>query len=499
MLKTTSYRAILAVTALGLAACAGPKDSFEREAGGSLDEGGFGNPTMTNTLISNGTISVAESLGRRFAAEVNTMVNFEFNSSQLDANAKAALREQADWIRQFPEVRFRVYGHTDLVGSSGANQALGLRRAHAAVTYLVTQGVSRSRLEAVSSLGETRPLVTTESPERRNRRTVTEVSGFVDRNPIDLNGKYGRLVLREYVQTAKSDLSFEDATAYLAQPEASALNFIAVAVGTDDEGNLTVVGDVINRAKELGIKVILIAEDVSPIALHQLLKLGADDFVPYPLPEGALHDSIERINTPEPQPVADIAPATHAAPVATGQVGTHDGVILPIHGLAGGSGGSTFAVNLAWELATVDKKADVSVCLLDLDFQFGSASTYLDLPRRETVLEMLSDVDNMDDDAFKAALQTFNDKLQVLTAPADMIPLDMLSPEEIEKLVRTAQRNFDYVIVDMPTTLVQWTETVLGMAHVYFGMLELDLRSAQNALRMIRALKSEDLPYEKIR
>ena len=298
---------------------------------------------------------------------------------------------------------------------------------------------------------------------------------------------------------AWGDLSFEDATAYLAQPEASALNFIAVAVGTDDEGNLTVVGDVINRAKELGIKVILIAEDVSPIALHQLLKLGADDFVPYPLPEGALHDSIERINTPEPQPVADIAPATHAAPVATGQVGTHDGVILPIHGLAGGSGGSTFAVNLAWELATVDKKADVSVCLLDLDFQFGSASTYLDLPRRETVLEMLSDVDNMDDDAFKAALQTFNDKLQVLTAPADMIPLDMLSPEEIEKLVRTAQRNFDYVIVDMPTTLVQWTETVLGMAHVYFGMLELDLRSAQNALRMIRALKSEDLPYEKIR
>ena len=96
-------------------------------------------------------------------------------------------------------------------------------------------------------------------------------------------------------------------------------------------------------------------------------------------------------------------------------------------------------------------------------------------------------------------MQTFNDKLQVLTAPADMIPLDMLSPEEIEKLVRTAQRNFDYVIVDMPTTLVQWTETVLGMAHVYFGMLELDLRSAQNALRMIRALKSEDLPYEKIR
>lgn len=296
---------------------------------------------------------------------------------------------------------------------------------------------------------------------------------------------------------AWGDLSFEDAIAYLAQPEASELQFIAVAVGTDDENNLTTVGDVINRAKELEIRVILIAEDVSPIALHQLLKLGADDFVPYPLPEGALHDSIERINAPKPEAPAMMAP--DAAPVATGAVGTHDGVILPIHGLAGGAGASTFAVNLAWELATIDKKSDVKVCLLDLDFQFGSSSTYLDLPRRETVLEMLSDIENMDDDAFKAALLTFNDKIEVLTAPADMIPLDMVSPEDIEKLVRTAQRNFDYVIIDMPSTLVSWTETVLGMAHVYFGMLELDLRSAQNALRMIRALKSEDLPYEKIR
>lgn len=294
---------------------------------------------------------------------------------------------------------------------------------------------------------------------------------------------------------AWGDLSFDDANAYLSQPDASDLEFIAVAVDTSDEDNLTLIGDIIGRAKDLGIKVILIAEDVSPIALHQLLKLGANDFVPYPLPEGALHDSIERINKPEEVAPAEAAPTS----TATGSVGTHDGVVLPIHGLAGGAGGSTFAVNLAWELATVDKKSDVSVCLLDLDFQFGSASTYLDLPRRDAVLEMLSDIDSMDDEAFRATLVTFNDKVQVLTAPADMIPLDMVSPDDIEKIVETARRNFDYVVVDMPTTLVQWTETVLSMSDVYFGMLELDLRSAQNALRMIRALKSESLPYEKIR
>ncbi|SHF02033.1 pilus assembly protein CpaE [Litoreibacter ascidiaceicola] len=299
---------------------------------------------------------------------------------------------------------------------------------------------------------------------------------------------------------AWGDLSFEDANAYLSQPDATDLKFIAVAVDNSDEDNLTLVGDVIGRAKEVGVKVILIAEDVSPIALHQLLKLGADDFVPYPLPEGALHDSIERISKPAEVVEAPQMPATvETTPVVTGKAGTNEGVVLPVHGLAGGAGASTFAVNLAWELATVDKKSEVSVCLLDLDFQFGSSSTYLDLPRRDAVLEMLSDIEGMDDAVFRSTLLTFNDKLQVLTAPADMIPLDMVGPEEIEKLVETARRNFDYVIIDMPSTLVQWTETVLGMSDVYFGMLELDLRSAQNTLRMVRALKSEDLPYEKIR
>ncbi len=43
--------------------------------------------------------------------------------------------------------------------------------------------------------------------------------------------------------------------------------------------------------------------------------------------------------------------------------------------------------------------------------------------------------------------------------------------------------NFDYVIVDMPTTIVQWTETVLSASHVYLAPLELDMRSAQNTLR----------------
>jgi len=112
---------------------------------------------------------------------------------------------------------------------------------------------------------------------------------------------------------------------------------------------------------------------------------------------------------------------------------------------------------------------------------------------------MWSDTESMDEVLFKQSLTAFDDTLWVLTAPTDMLPLDMVTPEDVDRVLEMARSKFDYVIVDMPGTLVQWTETVLNAAQVYFVTLELDMRSAQNALRLKRALRSEDLPVEKLR
>lgn len=181
-----------------------------REAGAITDTGYFGNATVNNTLIQTGEKQYTIDLANRFAEEVNSTVNFAFNSSQLDGASQAVLREQAGWIRQFPEIRFRVYGHTDAVGSSNYNRSLGLRRANAVVAYLTSQGISRSRLEAVTSFGETQPLIVTQGRERKNRRTVTEVSGFVSRHPTVLDGKYAQIIYRDYVASAKSNSTLSE-------------------------------------------------------------------------------------------------------------------------------------------------------------------------------------------------------------------------------------------------------------------------------------------------
>lgn len=296
---------------------------------------------------------------------------------------------------------------------------------------------------------------------------------------------------------AWGDLSLEDAVTFFSQPEAEALQFVAIAMSEEDEADLPKVSSVILAARERGIKVLLIAEEVSPIALHQLLKIGAEEFVPYPLPENALHDAIERLNAEEPAPSNDVEAKQHETKLKA--KGDREAVIFGIHPLAGGTGATTLAVNLAWELTQVEKNNAPRVCLLDFGLQFGSTSTYLDLPRRDAVYELLSDTEMMDEEIFMQALLTFEDKLQVLTAPSDMLPLDLVTPEDIERVIDMARRNFDYVVIDMPNTVVQWTETVLNATHLYFATLELDLRSAQNTLRMIKALKAEELPVEKLR
>jgi pilus assembly protein CpaE len=305
---------------------------------------------------------------------------------------------------------------------------------------------------------------------------------------------------------AWGDLSFDDATLFLDQPDSASLEFIAVAVDSADEGDLSRISDVIRAAKARQVRVILVASEISPIALHQLMRLGADDFVPYPLPEGALHDAVERIRKPEPvaaSAVAELrAPPQEEAPGPAPTFkakGDRQGVLPPVHGMAGGTGASTFAANLAWELATVSKADAPRVCLIDLDFQYGSIATYLDLPRKEAIFEVLTDPAAQDSDSLLKSLQTYNDKLYVFTAPADMLPLDIITGEDLGRLIDMFMANFDFVIIDMPSTVVAWTEAVLTRSHVYFGLLELDLRSAQNILRFVRALKAEALPYEKLR
>jgi peptidoglycan-associated lipoprotein len=101
---------------------------------------------------------------------------FDTDMFNIDAEDQAALREQANYLNQYPNVRATVEGHADERGTREYNLALGERRANAAKNYLISLGVAADRLSVVS-FGKERPVAlgSDEQSWARNRRAVTVV------------------------------------------------------------------------------------------------------------------------------------------------------------------------------------------------------------------------------------------------------------------------------------------------------------------------------------
>jgi peptidoglycan-associated lipoprotein len=104
-------------------------------------------------------------------------VYFEYDQSALTDAARATLQQHAGWIKAHSGPRITVEGHCDERGTVEYNLALGDQRAQAARDYLVSLGVPRDRLTAIS-LGKERPLDPghSESAWAKNRRAHFRVS-----------------------------------------------------------------------------------------------------------------------------------------------------------------------------------------------------------------------------------------------------------------------------------------------------------------------------------
>ena len=95
-------------------------------------------------------------------------VNFAFNSAVMPDSAHDMMAVIARLMKESPEIRVRVEGHTDAVGSPDYNITLSERRALSVGEYLVKQGVEPSRLELVGK-GLAEPL-TSNKYDAANRR-----------------------------------------------------------------------------------------------------------------------------------------------------------------------------------------------------------------------------------------------------------------------------------------------------------------------------------------
>ena len=108
------------------------------------------------------------------ATGVRDRVFFATNKSTLTTASRDTLRKQAAWMRKKKDLSFTIEGHADERGTREYNLALGERRANAVKDYLMTYGISGSRLSVIS-YGKERPVNSGSNPLAwsQNRRSVS--------------------------------------------------------------------------------------------------------------------------------------------------------------------------------------------------------------------------------------------------------------------------------------------------------------------------------------
>ena len=151
----------------------GSADAGSGDASGSADAGsgdasGSADAGSGDASEASGGLAVGSTLNRALGL---APVTFATASAELTDEGRAVVDQVATHLRDRPELRLTIDGHTDDDGNEEANLALSQERADAVVAWLTTSGIAADRLVAVGH-GEARPLVANDSLDNKaiNRR-----------------------------------------------------------------------------------------------------------------------------------------------------------------------------------------------------------------------------------------------------------------------------------------------------------------------------------------
>ncbi|MFN8303655.1 MAG: OmpA family protein [Saprospiraceae bacterium] len=133
-------------------------------------------PTMAGAAGSNGCPEVKKETKEKLATATQA-VQFETGKAKLKSSSYAVLDEIIEILRQYPDYKLVISGHTDDVGDEDENQELSEQRAKACYDYLVFRGIKPERLR-YAGFGEYRPIADNKTAEGRelNRRVEFELT-----------------------------------------------------------------------------------------------------------------------------------------------------------------------------------------------------------------------------------------------------------------------------------------------------------------------------------
>jgi pilus assembly protein CpaE len=255
-------------------------------------------------------------------------------------------------------------------------------------------------------------------------------------------------------------------------------DLLLLDVDIADAADMEVLSRLSAEASGARIPIVATAGDLGPAAMRRLLRHGASDFIAQPIDRAEVLDVLK---------IADHrAHRELAAQQAQGRIFTFSRA-------TGGAGATTLAVNLAHALARPHRRKQAKVCLLDLDLHFGTVALQLDLRPSASLIDIAQAPERLDAALFANSLVEHRSGLRVLTAPSAPMPLDALKPAVIKTLLELARAEFDYVIVDLPAALTQWTETVLSHSDLVYFVTQLNVPAVRQLRRLLDIIEEVGL------
>jgi pilus assembly protein CpaE len=155
---------------------------------------------------------------------------------------------------------------------------------------------------------------------------------------------------------------------------------------------------------------------------------------------------------------------------------------------AGGVGLTTLAIQTAMMLLRKGQRTTSSTCLVDLDFQHGACTDYLDLEPRLDLDEIEPRPERLDRQLLEVMLSHHSSGLAVIAAPNRPAEMRSFDPDMVTRLLDLVSSNFENVVIDMPRTWFPWTDSVLFGSNRLFIVTEMTVPGLRHAKQLVTAI-----------
>lgn len=241
---------------------------------------------------------------------------------------------------------------------------------------------------------------------------------------------------------------------------------------------MDVARDISASFPEVGL--VLIAADDSPDVLRAAMQAGLRDVVTLPLALEQLEGSVRAAATWSRTMRERVAGEESAAGALGGQ-------LIAVAGSKGGVGTTTVALQLA--LAAVRAAPGRAVCLVDFDLQKGDLRSFLDMPHRRSVVDLVEVADEISVRHLQETLYTHKEGFRVLLAPDDGERAEEVDALVARSILSAVKARHALTIVDLGATVSEASAIGAEIANRVLVVTQPDVVSLRGVKRLLDLYK----------